>query len=129
MKRIIFALVFSLFSLSSFACTPVTSDSTPGFCTAFAQMSICECNSLGGSCATMQDVYSNMVGNYGPGQQQAIDGACEFGALMGWATKQNCEDQWHCYLNGGKDSHGLECYGQTGPGSYCQKLSSMKYYA
>lgn len=112
------------------ACPLVTSDTEKNgvFCQKFETASECQCASLGGDgCGTMQGVYQGMVGFYGQGdEKKGIDGGCAFGVMMGWVKyKQDCIDQWGCYLHGGYDTHHGQCGGSVvgGPGSACEHLT------
>lgn len=106
MKNVL-AIVFALFSISSFAaCTNALPTNNPGFCASFKVAATCYCVAKGlpaGMCQDMKVLYNRMVGTFG-----TLDRAC---AYQNNTSKQECIDDWNCYLGGKTDSQGRACSG------------------
>jgi hypothetical protein len=104
MKKIV-AILLSCLSLSSYACNDAADTSSSNFCPTFRSSVYCYCTDVwkmpGTLCQDMNRVYSMMVDTHG-----SLERACEFQKNT---PKQRCIDNWNCYHNGGRDSHGALC--------------------
>lgn len=106
MKKIIILVVWFV-SFSCFAnplsCPSALSTTDPGFCNSFAAAASCYCaKTLPQSmCMNINIIYQRMIAMFG-----SVENACRFQTET---STQICIDDWHCYLNGGKNSQGGLC--------------------
>jgi hypothetical protein len=103
MKKIWVTLMWC-FSISALACPNALPTDDVNFCASFKTAASCYCSDQGvpfGMCQDMHVLYNRMMVVF-----KTIDRACEF---QHYTSKQNCIDNWRCYLAGGTDSTGRSC--------------------
>lgn len=90
----------------------VASDTVSNFCDLF-KSAVTDCSPLP---LSMHALYAMMVTVYG-----TLQTACQKQASQYGSDPQTCVDQWNCYWNGGKDSHGGLC---SGTGKLCENYNA-----
>lgn len=98
------------------ACAQAAPTTSPAFCASFKTIAKCQCEQLSPRkeiCNDMTMIYKIMMATFG----QDLGRACKYQQdKQGGTDPQTCINDWNCYLNGGKDSHGGLC---SGTGSRC----------
>ena len=104
MKKMI-GLVLGCTSLTALACPSALPTDDAAFCSSFTAAAICYCTAAlpAAMCQDMNVLYQRMLITFG-----SLERACEY---QKYTDKQNCIDNWNCYLHGGIDSKGHLCSG------------------
>jgi hypothetical protein len=98
---------FSFNAAAFTACNRALPTENPGFCSSFQQAATCHCAQRKDRpfpeayCRNIKWLYGIMVSTYG-----SLNKACE---IQTEASKQECIDDWTCYIFGGTDSNGRPC--------------------
>jgi hypothetical protein len=103
MKKIII-MMMSLLSTGLLACPKALPTDDVNFCSSFKSVATCYCTSSGLPSSLCQDtrvIYQRMIAMF-----QTLEKACEY---QKYTSKQDCMDNWNCYLFGGVDSRGRIC--------------------
>lgn len=104
MIKKLWIVVACLFSISTFACTKSLPTNNPKFCSSFKKAATCYCVEEGlpeEACQDLHELHKMMVGIFG-----TIEAVCE---NQSFTNKEDCENGWNCYINGGTDSAGRAC--------------------
>ncbi len=114
MKTILVALCF-LFAIPAFAlgqvCPNASPVNAPNFCSSFKTAASCNCSATlpKSFCNQMRPLYSRMTSMFG-----TLERACSYQKKT---SKEECMDDWNCYLKGGTTPSGLVC---SGDGHACE---------
>lgn len=111
MIKIIALCCWLLAPFSFAACLPSTPSTSASFCESFKSVAECHCMESGlpyAMCSDMNELYVSMIAMF-----HSIERACEF---QQDTSKQDCMDDWQCYLSGGSTSQGGLC---NGTGTAC----------
>jgi len=114
MRKIIPFLVFFCVTLPVYGfnhffqtCPQALPTNNPGFCASFKVSATCHCSQTlpSGMCQDVNLIYWRMIDMFG-----SPEAACEWEEKTQHdTTKQQCIDDWKCYLSGGTDSQGNVC--------------------
>ena len=126
MKKMIFAVACSVFSLTGFAAgvfpvassqsaSSVSCSATPNyydadFCSTFPPVAVCQCKETAPAafCGSAQTAYNTMMEF-----MKSIHAGCEYAVahnVIPASDEQNCEYRWSCFENGGS-FNGHQCQG------------------
>jgi hypothetical protein len=113
-KKFFFSLI-CIMSISAFSynaaaytiCNRALPTDSPAFCKSFKEAASCYCKERKDRpfpavyCENTSWLYGMMVSTYG-----TLSNACE---NQKETSKQDCIDNWNCYMKGGTDSTGKSC--------------------
>ncbi|OGV28026.1 MAG: hypothetical protein A3F18_05090 [Legionellales bacterium RIFCSPHIGHO2_12_FULL_37_14] len=104
MIRKILGVSIFISSFAAFACPNALPVDDVNFCPSFKKAAVCHCTASGlpeSLCQDMHILYERMIIMF-----KSLERACEF---QHYTSKQDCIDNWRCYLVGGEDSLGRAC--------------------